>query len=173
MKKNSKHEAPYDWSDITEKAKDDAMLRLARSGNVYTSCYWVLAAPKDGCPNWIARWFLYHVFRYRDGRNKAKDERSGRHGSNSIHGSRHASSRSYPGGSSILGTSTTLASSSMSYRHQPAYSSVYYEHQYPGYSQPPGKEMTSREYRVTTYAQDEDSDAALFYDPVRAEWVEK
>jgi len=149
------------------------MLRLAKSENVYTSYYWVLAAPKEGCPNWIARWFLYHVFRYRDGRNKQQEERSRRHGSSSFHGSRHASVCSYPGASSNPVTSAAKASSSVDYLHQPAYSSVYHEYQYPGHSQPSGHEMTSRKYQYATYAQDEDSDVALFYDPIRAEWVEK
>ncbi|RDL41136.1 uncharacterized protein BP5553_01115 [Venustampulla echinocandica] len=69
LKHNGKQQPPYDWSDINEKAKDEAMIHLSRSGNAHTSYYWNLAAPGD-CPNWIARWFLYHKFRYRDGRNK-------------------------------------------------------------------------------------------------------
>jgi hypothetical protein len=57
------------------------MERISESGNAHTSYYWNLAGPTgDGCPNWIARWFLYHKFRYRDGRNRnlpSKDD-SGR-----------------------------------------------------------------------------------------------
>lgn len=66
---------PYDWSDITEKAKYEAMEKLAKSGDAQTSNYWNIAASStsDNCPNWIARWFLYHKFRYRDGRNKGRD----------------------------------------------------------------------------------------------------
>jgi len=53
-----------------EMAKDDAMRDIARSGNAYTRYYWNLAVETTDCPNWIARWFLYHKFRYRDGRNR-------------------------------------------------------------------------------------------------------
>lgn len=75
LKENCKLKPPYDWSDITEKAKYEAMALLARSGDSQTSNFWDLAASSttDTCPNWIARWFLYHKFRYRDGRNKGRD----------------------------------------------------------------------------------------------------
>lgn len=46
------------------------MEAIAQSGDEHTSYYWNLATPTDDCPNWIARWFLYHKFRYRDGRNR-------------------------------------------------------------------------------------------------------
>lgn len=46
------------------------MARIAESGDPHTSWYWKLATPTEDCPNWIARWFLYHKFRYRDGRNR-------------------------------------------------------------------------------------------------------
>jgi hypothetical protein len=70
LKKNCKRKPPYDWSDIVEKSKDEAMARIAQSDDPHTSYYWKLATPTEDCPNWIARWFLYHKFRYRDGRNR-------------------------------------------------------------------------------------------------------
>jgi len=70
LKNNCKRRPPYDWSDIVEKSKDDAMRLIAAGGTPHTSYYWNLAAETDDCPNWIARWFLYHKFRYRDGRNR-------------------------------------------------------------------------------------------------------
>jgi hypothetical protein len=68
----SKRKPPYDWSDMVEKAKDEAMRRIAKSSDPSTSYYWNLGATssEDDCANWIARWFLYHKFRYRDGRNR-------------------------------------------------------------------------------------------------------
>jgi hypothetical protein len=74
LKKNLKRKPPYEWSDVTEKSKSDAMIILARSDDARTAPYWQLAneSSSDGCPNWIARWFLYHKFRYRDGRNKGR-----------------------------------------------------------------------------------------------------
>ncbi|RDW88433.1 hypothetical protein BP6252_00465 [Coleophoma cylindrospora] len=70
LKKDRERHSPYEWSDIVEKSKDEAMLRIVQSGTAITSYYWNLATPTEECPNWIARWFLYHKFRYRDGRNK-------------------------------------------------------------------------------------------------------
>jgi len=70
LKENCKRKPPYDWSDIVEKAKDKAMEKIARSGDAHIRFYWDLAVPTADCPNWIARWFLYHKFRYRDGRNR-------------------------------------------------------------------------------------------------------
>lgn len=71
LKKNcNKNEPPYDWSDLLEKSKDNAMQTLASSSDLDTSEYWRLASPTVECPNWIARWFLYHTFRNRDTRNR-------------------------------------------------------------------------------------------------------
>ncbi|QSZ37566.1 hypothetical protein DSL72_008664 [Monilinia vaccinii-corymbosi] len=70
LKKNCKGNPPYDWSDIVEKSKDEAMNLIVQNGTPETAYYWNLAGPTQDCPNWIARWFLYHKFRYRDGRNR-------------------------------------------------------------------------------------------------------
>ncbi|KAH8746658.1 hypothetical protein BGZ57DRAFT_185552 [Hyaloscypha finlandica] len=99
LKENCKRRPPYDWSDIKENSKDEAMSRIAQSGNPHTQWYWDLAVKTPDCPNWIARWFLYHKFRYRDGRNRnpAKNSGSGkhhhshRHGSSSRHHQKHRS----------------------------------------------------------------------------------
>lgn len=40
------------------------------SGDDETSYYWNLSLVSDQSENWIAKWFLYHKFRYRDGRNR-------------------------------------------------------------------------------------------------------
>ncbi|TEY85217.1 hypothetical protein BOTCAL_0015g00040 [Botryotinia calthae] len=70
LKQNCKGQPPYDWSDIVERSKDEAMKLIVQNGTDQTTYYWNLAKPTLGCPNWIARWFLYHKFRYRDGRNR-------------------------------------------------------------------------------------------------------
>ncbi|CZS96188.1 hypothetical protein WAI453_009797 [Rhynchosporium graminicola] len=72
LKENGKRKAPFDWSDIQERAKDDAMAIIARGGNQYTEYYWNLGAGSGNNPNWVAKWFLYHKFRYRDGRNRSQ-----------------------------------------------------------------------------------------------------
>jgi hypothetical protein len=94
LKKNCKRKPPYDWSDIMEKSKDEAISAIARNGTEHTSYYWNLAGPTEDCSNWLATWFLYHKFRYRDGRNRnaVKDEGSYSHSSISKH-SHHKHSR--------------------------------------------------------------------------------
>jgi len=77
MKQNSKHKPPYDWSDLRERSKEEAIALIAKGGNEYTLYYWNLAGPTN--PNWIAKWFLYHKFRYRDGRNRNGTKREGNH----------------------------------------------------------------------------------------------
>jgi len=99
LKENCKRKPPFDWSDIKEGSKDEAMRRIAQSGNPHTQWYWDLATATDDCPNWIARWFLYHKFRYRDGRNRnptksagsGKHHHSHGHGSSSRHHHKHRS----------------------------------------------------------------------------------
>jgi hypothetical protein len=96
LKSNCKRKPPYDWSDIRESSKDDAMREIAQGGDQYTGYYWRLALPTEDCPNWIARWFLYHKFRYRDGRNrthqKTSEERRPHHESKS---GKHHKSRNH------------------------------------------------------------------------------
>lgn len=46
------------------------MKLIVQNGTDQTAYYWSLARATPDCPNWIARWFLYHKFRYRDGRNR-------------------------------------------------------------------------------------------------------
>ncbi|RDW57013.1 hypothetical protein BP6252_13931 [Coleophoma cylindrospora] len=76
LKKHCKRQPP-EWSDILEKSKEEATVRLSNSGDPHTSYYWMLAIPTEDCLNWIARWFLYHKFRYRDGRNRPKTRMGG------------------------------------------------------------------------------------------------
>ncbi|KAM0304126.1 hypothetical protein ACHAO8_011398 [Botrytis cinerea] len=66
LKKNCKGKRPYDWCDIVEQSKDEAMELIAQNATDQTAYYWGLARPTLDCPNWISRWFLYHRFRYRD-----------------------------------------------------------------------------------------------------------
>lgn len=75
LKQNCTRSPPYDWSDIESYPKDQAMARLASGGSEETRIYWLMGEDyRDPyAPNWVARWFLYHKFRYRDGRNRGKD----------------------------------------------------------------------------------------------------
>jgi hypothetical protein len=57
---------PYAWKDVTEEAKHDAMAQLSYTQNQETEPYWNMGLnvteSKDDCPNWVARWLLYHQF---------------------------------------------------------------------------------------------------------------
>jgi len=72
LKQNYIGPPPYAWSDFTEKSKDQAIQSITMSNDSRTSRYWSLAHSTDKCPNWIARWFLYHKFRYRRTSTKAQ-----------------------------------------------------------------------------------------------------
>ncbi|TVY81614.1 hypothetical protein LSUE1_G005258, partial [Lachnellula suecica] len=100
LKGNCKGKPPYDWSDIAEKSKEEAMKLIAQSGDTHTSYYWNLGNSSGGSPNWIAKWFLYHKFRYRDGRNrnqptKGNNEKGSHHHSSRHSGHKHSSGDSY------------------------------------------------------------------------------
>jgi hypothetical protein len=88
LKKNCSKRPPYDWGDIMERSKDEAISAIARNGTELTSYYWNLAGPTEDCSNWLAKWFLYHKFRYRDGRNRHAIIDEGRHPHSS--GSKHS-----------------------------------------------------------------------------------
>jgi hypothetical protein len=93
------------------------MERIAQSGDARTSYYWSLAEPTEDCPNWIAKWFLYHKFRYRDGRNRNSikgDASSSEHSRHSHHASAEgqyydAQAPSYYPGSVTPGTFSLVA----------------------------------------------------------------
>ena len=60
----------YKWDEFDENLKNQAMELLCKGDTVRTSDYWNLARPTSECPNWIARWFLYHAFLAREEMNK-------------------------------------------------------------------------------------------------------
>lgn len=77
FKPQSKQVAPFDWSDITELAKSKAAAWLSQPSDRVTSVYWQMGVTPSNVNNWVAIWFLYHKFRYRDGRNRSKDSKKG------------------------------------------------------------------------------------------------
>ncbi|KAK7178468.1 hypothetical protein PSPO01_15487 [Paraphaeosphaeria sporulosa] len=62
--------APYKWDDLQETARHKETMNIARTASAYTRPYyqmgqWMSAVEE----NWVAEWFLWHSFRYRDNRN--------------------------------------------------------------------------------------------------------
>ncbi|KAH9217137.1 hypothetical protein DL95DRAFT_295787 [Leptodontidium sp. 2 PMI_412] len=97
LKENGKRKAPYDWSDVQERAKDDAMAMIAQGGDQFTEYFWGLGVAEDNNPNWVAKWFLYHKFRYRDGRNRTQRSGQKHHDKHGSSKHKHAS-REQPAG---------------------------------------------------------------------------
>ncbi|TGO67464.1 hypothetical protein BOTNAR_0041g00010 [Botryotinia narcissicola] len=102
LKKNCKGKPPYDWSDIVEISKDEAMKLIVQNGTDQTAYYWNLAKPTVDCPNWIARWFLYHKFRYRDGDSQGYDYSSTEPSSSTSGYATYSSSQTYTPSSSYV-----------------------------------------------------------------------
>ncbi|EPE32233.1 hypothetical protein GLAREA_07366 [Glarea lozoyensis ATCC 20868] len=186
LKDNCSRKPPYDWSDIRDRSKDEAYIRIAQSGDAHTSYYWNLAEPTEDCPNWIARWFLYHKFRYRDGRNRnparadeGRSSGSKRERTKEVKRSSHSSSSSRPSTyqetpkSSYYGTA---AESSSSYSQQYYQSDQYTTSYYPS-TDYPSSDYPATEYQQSSYNSTPRPDAdeeeyaspspSTYYDPVR------
>ncbi|PSN60901.1 hypothetical protein BS50DRAFT_578714 [Corynespora cassiicola Philippines] len=65
---------PYKWDELSETAKHREILYIAENSGVYTKAYYVAGSYRTNVneENWVARWYLWHSFRYRDN----KDARS-------------------------------------------------------------------------------------------------
>jgi len=153
------------------------MCAIAQNGSDHTSYYWNLATPTTDCPNWIARWFLYHKFRYRDGRNrnagKAEDGSSRHHHSHHHHSSHRRPSHvtaaehsSYSTGSYYH--SSTSASSghvAQGYNYSPAEPGP--SNSYANYESGQSYESTLAEYQGYTSNVQGEGQTKSYYDPVR------
>lgn len=62
-------QAPYKWNDLQETATHKEGIRIAGAASVFTRAYYHMgrwdSAEEE---NWVAEWFLWHSFRYRDNR---------------------------------------------------------------------------------------------------------
>lgn len=59
--------APYKFSDISETAKHRAILEVVRTASTITRPFYAYGhqVTKINEDNWVARWYLWHSFRYR------------------------------------------------------------------------------------------------------------
>jgi len=62
---------PYKWDEISETAKHQGILELAHGSGqdtrrFYDEGRYITTAAEE---NWVARWYLWHAFRYRDNRD--------------------------------------------------------------------------------------------------------
>ena len=60
---------PFSANQFSETAFGNAVKSIVKSACSQTHGLYDQGA-NQGQPNWVARWILYHVCRYRDGRNK-------------------------------------------------------------------------------------------------------
>jgi len=65
---------PFAASQFTETAINAAIVRIESNASVSTRPLY--ARGGTTIPNWVIRWMLYHVCRYRDARNKKAQGRN-------------------------------------------------------------------------------------------------
>lgn len=74
-KGDARVQQPYRWDQLSETAKHQEILYIANVSSAYTRPYFDKGRYSTHVneENWVARWFLWHSFRYRDNRdNKAQ-----------------------------------------------------------------------------------------------------
>jgi hypothetical protein len=64
---NSATRTPYKWDEISETAKHREILTLANNARPELKYYYALGQYQTNVneENWVARWYLWHSFRYR------------------------------------------------------------------------------------------------------------
>ncbi|EME38351.1 hypothetical protein DOTSEDRAFT_181475 [Dothistroma septosporum NZE10] len=79
LQNDSTIEPPYTFGQIDEAAMHAEVWRIYTNARKDTRIMYDLGLDRDGDhdENWIIRWLLWHVFRYRDDRNSSLGRRSG------------------------------------------------------------------------------------------------
>ena len=72
LSKQKAPRTPYKWDDLQETARHREILNIVNRASAYTQPYyqmgrWMSAEEE----NWVAEWFLWHSFRFRDNRNSS------------------------------------------------------------------------------------------------------
>jgi len=65
---------PYDWNDICERSRHEAVHKLAEGTNRVTAYWWQVGSRKlrENDLPWLPVFILYKTFRHRDGRAKSR-----------------------------------------------------------------------------------------------------
>lgn len=68
---NPSTRTPYKWDEISETAKHREILKLVELAPAHTKYYYAIGRYQTNVneENWVARWYLWHSFRYRDNRD--------------------------------------------------------------------------------------------------------
>lgn len=77
LKHDLKVEPPYTFSQLDEGAVHNEVLHIYRNARPETKIMYGLGHDREGDyeENWIIRWLLWHVFRYRDDRNSGPNRK--------------------------------------------------------------------------------------------------
>lgn len=72
LKESAQVGLPYSYSQISETVLHWEILRIYREARPETRPYYDLGHDTEGITeeNWVIRWLIWHVFRYRDNRNR-------------------------------------------------------------------------------------------------------
>ncbi|KAF1952519.1 hypothetical protein CC80DRAFT_377541, partial [Byssothecium circinans] len=67
---NQRPQTPYKWDELQETARHAEILNIVATAGRYTRPYYAMGRYVRGSEqeNWVAQWFLWHCFRYRDNR---------------------------------------------------------------------------------------------------------
>jgi hypothetical protein len=82
--RNPKVQAPYKWDELKETARHREVLYIAEYASPDTRPYFQMGRYRTTVEeeNWVAQWFLWHCFRYRDNRPRAAAANDGRRNNN-------------------------------------------------------------------------------------------
>ena len=74
---------PYKWDQLTETARHREILNIAARASDYTKPYFQKGSYRTSVAeeNWVAQWFMWHCFRYRDNRPRGAGSNLGLQGS--------------------------------------------------------------------------------------------
>lgn len=103
---------PYSNSQMSETAIHREIVRIYRAASSETRVYYDLARDTEAVEeeNWVIRWMLWHVFRYRDSRNKNRRQTAPNEGSPSDDDQRNSNDNASSTGQSL----TPFSSADMS-----------------------------------------------------------
>jgi len=70
-KEDTRVQTPYKWDEISETAKHREILTTVHNAPPHTKYYYMMGRYQTNVceENWVARWYLWHSFRYRDNRD--------------------------------------------------------------------------------------------------------
>ncbi|KAK0513864.1 hypothetical protein JMJ35_003586 [Cladonia borealis] len=104
-REHQKAAPPYTANQFTEDAFNTAIRTIEEQASERTLPLYAKGRNDNG-PNWVIRWILYHVCRYRDGRNK-KAQSKNFHDDDNLEGGRGSGGSSTGGRSSAGSISQT------------------------------------------------------------------